>query len=98
MFFRFTASLILVVLISMIGIGLEKRSLKLKRAVSRQYYQQDVLLELHARQLLNPQPLTAPVEVSGQEPAARTADVSAGSAGTEGRPMMRWNNPGTFRQ
>lgn len=98
MFFRFAASLILVVLISMIGIGLEKRSLKLKRAVSRQYYQQDVLLELHARQRLRIQQLTAPVEVSSLEPAMRTADGANDSTGVEGRPMMRWNNPRTFRQ
>jgi hypothetical protein len=63
MFFRFAAALILVVLISMMGIWLEQETLRLRRAVSRQYYQTDLLLELHARLRLNTQQLTAPAQL-----------------------------------
>ena len=98
MFFRFAASLILVVLISMIGIGLEKRSLSLKRAVSRQYYQEDVLLELHARQRLKIQKLTAPVEIAAQESGSAATVDSEDTARSAARPLMRWNNPTTLRQ
>ena len=60
MFFRFAAALILVVLISIVGIGLEKQTLEAKRAVSRQYFQKDLLLEMHAKLRLRIQELTAP--------------------------------------
>ncbi|MEZ6132174.1 MAG: hypothetical protein R3C59_26235 [Planctomycetaceae bacterium] len=64
MFFRFVASLILVVLVSMVGIGLEKQTLEMKRAVSRQYFQRDVLLEMHAKLRLRVQELTAPSQLA----------------------------------
>lgn len=64
MFFRFAAALFLVVLISMVGIGLEKQTLEMKRAVSRQYFQKDLLLELHAKQRLRIQQLTAPSQLA----------------------------------
>lgn len=60
MFFRFAAALMLVVAISMAQIGLEKQSLRLRRSVSRQYYQMDELLELHAQLRLDIQQLSAP--------------------------------------
>jgi hypothetical protein len=63
MFFRFVAGLVLVVLISMISILLEKQTLEMKRAVTRQYFQKDILLELHARHRLEIQRLTAPASV-----------------------------------
>lgn len=67
MFFRFVASLILVVLVSMVGIGLEKQTLQMKRAVSRQYFQRDVLLEMHAQLRLRIQKLTTPSQLAELE-------------------------------
>lgn len=75
MFFRFVASLILVVLVSMVGIGLEKQTLQMKRAVSRQYFQRDVLLEMHAQLRLKIQKLTTPSQL-----AQLQADDSEGAA------------------
>ncbi|MEZ6146021.1 MAG: hypothetical protein R3B91_11515 [Planctomycetaceae bacterium] len=43
--FRFTAGLILILLVSMIGIKLEKDELALKRTISLQHYRMDQLLE-----------------------------------------------------
>jgi len=59
MFFRFASGLILVVLISMAGIQLERSTLRMRRVVSRQFYQTDLLLELHAQLRLQTQRLTA---------------------------------------
>ena len=64
MFFRFAAGLILVVLVSMVGIVLEKQTLEMKRAVSRQYFQVDLLLEMHAKLRLSIQELTAPSQLA----------------------------------
>lgn len=75
MFFRFVAGLVLVVLISMISILLEKQTLEMKRAVTRQYFQKDILLELHAKHRLQIQRLTAPV--SGSSPLMAQVPESA---------------------
>ncbi len=60
MFFRFGSALVLVVLISLAGTALEKRNLKLRRAVSRQQYRLEVLLEQHAANRVLAQQLGAP--------------------------------------
>ncbi len=49
MFFRFACAMALVVLISLAGAVLDKEALALRRRVSQQQYQLDVLLERHAR-------------------------------------------------
>ena len=107
-FFRFAAALILVVLISMVGIGLEKQTLEMKRAVSRQYFQKDLLLELHAKQRLRIQQLTAPSQLSDLQnhstmPADRESypDVKNSEAGLRSHrhsarprlPLLRWEHP-----
>ena len=48
MYFRFVAALTLVVGISLAGTALEKRNLELRRAISRQHYQLEVLVDRHA--------------------------------------------------
>ena len=63
-FFRFAAALIVVVLISVVGVALEKQTLETKRAVSRQYYQKDLLLEIHAKLRLKIQQRTAPAQLA----------------------------------
>jgi hypothetical protein len=47
--FRFLAALTLIVTVSLVGVGLEKRELALKRAISLQHYRMDQLLEERAR-------------------------------------------------
>lgn len=59
MFFRFAASLVLVVLVSIAGVWLEKQTLELQRAVSRQHYQCDVLLDMIVQLRLETQRLAA---------------------------------------
>ncbi len=63
MFFRFAAGLLLVVLVSTAGVRLEKQTLEMRRAVSVQYYQTDLLLELLVRLRLETQRLTAPAQL-----------------------------------
>ena len=63
-FFRFAAGLLLVVLVSMVGVRLEKQTLEMRRAVSVQYYQTDVLLELLVGLRLETQKLTAPAQLA----------------------------------
>ncbi len=74
MFFRFAAGLLLVVLVSMAGVRLEKHTLQMRRDVSVQYYQTDLLLELLVRLRLETQRLTAPAQL------AATMDEAASPA------------------
>ena len=67
MFFRFAAALLLVVAVSMAQVALEKESLRLRRQVSRQYYQMDELLELHAQLRLEIQTLSAPSQLLAKQ-------------------------------
>ena len=60
MFFRFTSALVLVVLIALAGIALEKQNLAMRRAISRQQYQLDILLEKYARLRLKTQQMGNP--------------------------------------
>ncbi len=104
MFFRFAAALILVVAVSMAQVALEKQSLRLRRSVSRQYYQMDELLELHAQLRLDIQQLSAPSRfLAGTVPeAAPVSDsprpANAGATdpvpATPARlPLLRWGRP-----
>ncbi len=63
MFFRFGSALVLVVLVSLIGVGLEKKVLVFKRTVSRQHYQMDALRDARAKVRLQTQRLGAPKNV-----------------------------------
>lgn len=104
MFFRFSAGLILVVLVSMVGIGLEKQTLKMKRAVSGQYFQKDLLLEMHAHLRLKIQTLTSPSQLAKIDHTASTQltvhrpSMTAGSSGQRTPsppvlPLLRWEHP-----
>jgi hypothetical protein len=63
MFFRFGSALVLVVIVSMAGVALEKRTLELRRNVSRQHYQMDLLHDAYSRARLRTQQLGAPERV-----------------------------------
>ena len=78
MFFRFGAALVLVVLISLAGTGLEKRNLELKRVVSRQSYRLEILQEQHAAKRVLAQQLGAPSRLVDQLDAdAASSEKSA---------------------
>ena len=64
MYFRFAAGLMLVVIVSLAGVWLEKQTLEMRRAVSVQYYQTDVLFDLLVRLRLETQQLTAPAQMA----------------------------------
>jgi hypothetical protein len=72
MFFRFGSAVFLVVVMSLIGIAIEKQNLDLRREISRQHYRMDVLREEHARLRLRSQRLAA------IERLFETVDVSGG--------------------
>ena len=82
MFFRFAAGLLLVVLVSMAGVRLEKQTLEMRRDVSVQYYQTDLLLELLVRLRLETQRLTAPAQLAAtmEEAASPSTQRAPGSA------------------
>ncbi|MBM3969632.1 MAG: hypothetical protein FJ302_07185 [Planctomycetes bacterium] len=60
MYFRFGAAIVLVVVVSVIGVALETQSLSYRRAISRQRYRMDVLVEQYAQMRLQAQRLGAP--------------------------------------
>ena len=82
MFFRFAAGLLLVVLVSMAGVRLEKHTLQMRRDVSVQYYQTDLLLELLVRLRLETQRLTAPAQLAAtmSEAAGATNQRTPGAS------------------
>ncbi len=86
MFFRFAAGLLLVVLVSMVGVRLEKQTLEMRRAVSVQYYQTDVLLELLVRLRLETQKLTAPAQVALMQEARKQVESPSTKPGTKNTP------------
>lgn len=73
MYFRFAAGLMLVVIVSLAGVWLEKQTLEMRRAVSVQYYQTDVLFDLLVRLRLETQQLTAPAKMALTEKTKQSA-------------------------
>lgn len=95
MFFRFVAGLLLVVLVSMAGVRLEKQTLQMRRDVSVQYYQTDLLLELLVRLRLETQRLTAPAQLSvTMEDAARPVHKEPSNSASK-RDMRTATRPGS---
>lgn len=91
MFFRFGSAIVLVVLISLAGTALEKRNLQLKRAVSRQHYRLEVLLEQHSARRVEAQRLGAPIrliETIDAAPPAAAPEKPAKPA-SSGNPQKR---------
>ena len=98
MFFRFGAGLFLVVLVSLLGIAIEKRNLDLRRDLSRQHYRMDVLRDEHARLRLKCQQLAAVdrqfqlIDEEGAElsqPDVPAAPSSAGNAKQQDEPAAQ---------
>lgn len=88
MFFRFGSAIVLVVLISLAGTALEKRNLQLKRAVSRQHYRLEVLLEQHSARRVEAQRLGAPIRLIETIDAAAAPENPAKPA-SPGNPQKR---------
>ncbi|MCA9059409.1 MAG: hypothetical protein KDA85_12955 [Planctomycetaceae bacterium] len=105
MYFRFIAALLLVVVISMAGVVLEKHTVDMRRAVSRQYYQTDLLLDLQVKLRLETQRLTAPSQleqlttpgVGVAQQRSPEVDGSESPERTESRspllPLLRFRHP-----
>ena len=95
MFFRFAAALTLVVLISIIGTALEKQTLEVKRAASRQAFQIDLLMEMHTQLRLSIQQQTAPAELAkAQRTSLLTNSPAAHETATmPPAPLYRWQQP-----
>ncbi|MFO1094974.1 MAG: hypothetical protein U0992_16955 [Planctomycetaceae bacterium] len=78
MFFRFGAAVALIVVVSLLGIALEKRALSLKRAISLQTYRAAQLEERRVQLRLRCEQLGAPARllqsVESNSTAAREAD------------------------
>ena len=60
MYFRFGAAIVLVVIVSVVGVALEKQSLSYRRSISQQRFRLDVLVEQYAQMRLKAQRLGAP--------------------------------------
>jgi hypothetical protein len=63
MFFRFGTALVLVVIVSLLGIALEKRILSQKRTISLQHYRFEQLHERRARLRVRSEELGAPARL-----------------------------------
>ena len=100
MFFRFGSAVFLVVVMSLIGIAIEKQNLDLRREISRQHYRMDVLQEEHARLRLRSQRLAAierlseSVAASGSDGLATPSSPRPERARGERRlPTLFWSRP-----
>jgi len=87
MYIRFGGALVLVVLISLAGIALEKRNLELRRAVSRQAFRLDVLLERHAANRLRTQRLGAPARLMRALESGQLTPADPSQAAKSGTPL-----------
>lgn len=95
MFFRFAVAIIAIVLISLIGIAIEKRNLELRREISRQHYQMEGMLEIHARLRQETQQLGATERImeAAQQDEQSLVHPQVSSGKREKLPLMRWQRP-----
>ncbi|QDT27455.1 hypothetical protein Enr10x_27720 [Gimesia panareensis] len=101
MLFRFVSAILLAVAVSLIGIALEKESLKLKRQVSRQHYQLEVLINAHAKMKLAAQRASSPRKVlNSMERGELDVESSSEPAVTNRRemPLLQWHLQRTPQQ
>lgn len=74
MYFRFTAGLLLALLVSMAGIWLEKQTLELRRETSVQHYHEEILRGWLVRRRLQAERLTMDAlrttEIASPQPAS----------------------------
>lgn len=96
MFFRFACAMGLVVLISLMGAALDKETLVLRRRISQQQYQRDLLAERQARLRLMAQRQGTPTRwldqmERGDLPLQRIATPLRER--TAATPLLNWTSP-----
>tara|TARA_R110002111_G_scaffold18931_2_gene46271 strand:+ start:110890 stop:111204 length:315 start_codon:yes stop_codon:yes gene_type:complete len=94
MLFRFGSAIFLAVAVSLVGIGLEKESLKLKRQVSRQHYQLEVLINAHAKMKLATQQAGSPRQMLNSIERGELdvkSNESPGSTNRREMPLLQWH-------
>lgn len=83
MFFRFSAAIVLLVLIALANIALEKRNLSTRQALSLQVYRYDQLQDEYAKLRLRTQQLGAPARLIEEieQPRPKTTGKPVKAAG-----------------
>ena len=94
MFFRFLCCVAVVVLVSLAGVALEKKSLETRRNISRQHYRMEVLRESYAKMRLRVQELGAPEKLieaveRGELPVRRPEKPA--TTQTQRMPLLHWD-------
>jgi hypothetical protein len=89
-YFRFTAGLLLALLVSMAGIWLEKQTLELRRETSVQHYHEEILRGWLVRRRLQAERLTME--------ALRTTEIAPPQPAAAASPVGRQRGAGTERQ
>jgi hypothetical protein len=100
MFFRFGVALALVVVVSLIGTALEKRTLQLKQAVSRQHYRLEILEERFTAERVLAQRLGAPARLIDQlepEPEMLPQSEKPAASHARGSRKNRHSRPASKR-
>ncbi len=95
MFFRFGAALVLIVMVALAGTALETRNLALKRSLSQQQYQLDVLVESQHSLRLEAQRLGTPAKLFESLEGDDTAlhrPVRPQRTDQRRAPLLNWNN------
>lgn len=72
MYFRFLVALILLAAIAIVSIGIQKRNLELKRRISLEQYQLELLREQEARMRLEVERLESPEQLNKVQAAERS--------------------------
>lgn len=94
MFFRFGAAMVLVVAVAVAGTAIESRSLALRRSISHQRYQLDVLVEKQAQLRLAAQRAGAPatlIEPLEQGRMQLLPPESPQRKTQRSAPLLNWN-------
>ncbi|MBM81631.1 MAG: hypothetical protein CMJ78_13715 [Planctomycetaceae bacterium] len=93
MFFRFGSAVILAVAISLVSIALEKRNMELRREISYQTFQTEVLVELHSKLRSQTQKAAAPMKLidslESGELEQRQIKVNE-QAAEDSLPLLNW--------
>ncbi|HWL08612.1 MAG TPA: hypothetical protein VNQ76_09415 [Planctomicrobium sp.] len=77
MFFRFAAAIGLMTATALAAIAIEKQNLSLKRAISLQHYQLDLLQEKRCRLVLETQQLGSPLRLLEEAERQQKANKSS---------------------
>ena len=96
MFFRFGAAMSLVVAVSLAGTAIESRSLHLRRVISHQRYQHEVLVEQHAQLRVAAQRAGAPAQLIEPLEQGRLQLLPPDSPQRKTQrttPLLNWSRP-----